>query len=83
MSITQKVAEVIDTIILLTNAVPGVTGMIMSFVAMLPRAEQQEWTEEKVRMKVAQFRQERDENALKRDMRRTDDGEEGNDNDDE
>lgn len=57
MGFRDELAKWIDTTILLTGAVPGITGAILAVIAMMPKAVQQEYTEEKVRGIVTAFRE--------------------------
>ena len=71
MTIYEQVEQVINTILMLSNAVPGITALIMALMKFFPHDLQQVWTEDKVRAKVAEFRAIRDANAAERDKRRT------------
>lgn len=71
MGIFEQAEELINLILALSNAVPGITSAILALLALFPKDVQQEWTEERVRAKVAEFRAVRDANAAERDRRRT------------
>ena len=73
MPISEKIREWIDLALVITGAVPGVTGGIVTFIRQfMPEAATQEWTEEKVRAYVTAFRQRQDARLEEFDKRRTD-----------